>query len=180
MSVVATPLTVEQVEALPLPEGCDDWELDQGEPIAVGEVTRLHEEVRENLGDLLRRFLNEHMLGECYSSLGIRFNAYSRRRPDISFYRQERADSVAFDQVFTIAPDLAVEIVSLSESAAYLNQKIRHLRREGTKAFWLVYLLDRTATIRSGVTIHDLTEDDYLEAPDLLPGFRAQVRSLFP
>jgi Uma2 family endonuclease len=180
MSAPAVPSTVEQIATLPLPDGCDDWELERGEPIAVEERTRGHEEVRETLNYRLHRYLEENPVGRCYTEVGIRFDNYNRRRPDISFYRAERIVAMPYDQVFSLAPDLAIEIVSVSESAADLDRKIRHLRREGTSHFWLVYLRDRTATIRSGDTIRDLAEDDVLELPELLPGFGAPVRSLFP
>ena len=77
------------------------------------------------------------------------------------------------------APKLAFEAVS-SESAAFLEWKINAYRTTGFRAIWIAYPSERTLVTMhpNGKGLH-LREGDYLEEPDLLPGFRVLVDRFF-
>jgi len=77
------------------------------------------------------------------------------------------------------SPQLAFEAVS-SESAAFLERKIHVYRASGFRAIWIAYPTERTfLTMHPSGKGHRLHEGQYLEEPDLLPGFRVLVDRFF-
>jgi Uma2 family endonuclease len=102
------------------------------------------------------------------------------RSPDVAFLRNERLKSIPEEGFFEGAPDLAVEIVSPSESATTLARKIRQYLQAGTHTVWVVYRKTREVHVyeAAGKTSF-LTEADTLESPELLPSFCVKVAEFF-
>jgi Uma2 family endonuclease len=78
------------------------------------------------------------------------------------------------------APDLAVEVISPSDTYTEVEEKVAEYLQAGAKAVWVVNPRRRTITLYhslSDITI--LTEHDTLEGGDLLPGFRCRVSEVF-
>jgi Uma2 family endonuclease len=103
------------------------------------------------------------------------------RGPDVSYVRADRIPASGIPEGFwTLAPDLAVEIVSPSETADEVREKVRDFLAAGTPLVWTIY--PRT----SEVVVH--TADglartyggtDVLEYARVLPGFACTVAELF-
>jgi Uma2 family endonuclease len=102
------------------------------------------------------------------------------RVPDLAFIRRERLRDIDLIGPFAGAPDLAVEIVSPSDSAKDLQEKVETWLAHGTLAVLLMYPGTRHVVIwrESGAVI--LRGDDVLDLDPALPGFRCPVRELFP
>jgi Uma2 family endonuclease len=99
--------------------------------------------------------------------------------PDVSFIRTERARTLDLDRRFECAPDLAVEVISPSETAAEIAHKVWQYLQAGS-AVWVVYPDDRTVHVfETSKNARVLEADDLLEAPNLLPGFSVRVSELF-
>jgi Uma2 family endonuclease len=77
------------------------------------------------------------------------------------------------------APDLALEVVSESESAADLRAKVRDYLEAGSKAVWLLYPDLRVVAVYTSHGVMELFSGQVLEAPEILPGFRASVDEFF-
>ncbi len=107
-------------------------------------------------------------------------NPASWVEPDVSFLRNDRLESTQYDDYFLGAPELAVEIVSPSESAADLDRKVELMLAAGSLAVWVIYPQKRRVhvclpdgtTLRRGIA-------DTLSLPELLPGFELPVANLF-
>ena len=103
------------------------------------------------------------------------------RAPDVSFLRKENIPPDGIPKGFIPgAPDLAVEVISPSDSYTEVAEKVAQLLEAGTQ---LVVLIDpRTRTValhhRSGA-IDRLTNADTLTFGDVLPGFECAVADLF-
>lgn len=79
-----------------------------------------------------------------------------------------------------LAPDLAVEIVSPSNTWADVAAKIRDYLEAGTRLVWIVDPRSRTVTVQaSGAAPQVLSADEELEGRDVLPGFTIRVGQLF-
>jgi Uma2 family endonuclease len=69
------------------------------------------------------------------------------------------------------APDLAVEIVSPSESAADLDDKVANYLEAGTSTVWVIWPRRRHAlAYHRGGTVQHVSAGQMLEAPEILPG----------
>jgi Uma2 family endonuclease len=103
------------------------------------------------------------------------------RFPDVYFIRAERVPPTGVPDAFwTIAPNLAVEVVSPSESAADVQEKVRDYLQAGTPLMWVIYPRSEQVVVHTtdGVA-RTLSGDDLLASSDVLPGFGCTVRQIF-
>ncbi len=104
------------------------------------------------------------------------------RKPDTSFIRLDRLSlaQVTEEGHCTIAPDLAVEVISRNDTAEEIDERAAAFLRAGTSLVWVVNPRFRTVVVhrRQGQgTV--LREGDELTGEEVIPGFRCQVRELF-
>jgi Uma2 family endonuclease len=106
-----------------------------------------------------------------------------KRRPDVAFVsyeRWERGRKITFDDGWDVIPDLAIEVVSPSNSAEAVNSKIAEYFKAGVKGVWVVYPMERQIYLyQSPKKTVILDSDDELDGGDLLPGFRLSLAELF-
>jgi len=106
-----------------------------------------------------------------------------KRRPDLAFVSKQRwplRRRVPRTEAWDIVPDLAVEVVSLTNSAEQVSEKIEEYFRSGVRQVWVVYpgtskvyLYDNPTSVRI------LQVGDDLEGGSVLPGFRLALQDLF-
>ncbi len=103
------------------------------------------------------------------------------RRPDVAFIARGRlpADELARGHV-TVAPDLAVEVVSPNDYVYELNKKVQEYLRAGVRLVWVIDPENRTLLVhRADRTLAEFKPDDELTGEDVIPGFRCHVRDFF-
>ena len=104
------------------------------------------------------------------------------RIPDVSFISWARIpDPRALDkQVPDLVPDLAVEILSPSNTKHEMALKLRDYFAAGVRLVWYVDPTERTArAVTSPEDWTDLGPGDTLDGGDVLPGFRLAVSKWF-
>ena len=104
------------------------------------------------------------------------------RLPDVAFVSWERIRTKAIDRKAypELAPDLAVEIVSESNSPGEMLRKVREYFSAGVRAVWIAYPSARTVRVYSDTdNFRDLTINDTLEGGQVLPGFSLAVVDWF-
>jgi Uma2 family endonuclease len=137
------------------------------------------------IGRLIGNFVDDHQLGVVNGSQGS-FQIFPDapkkvRIPDVSFTRWERLPGGQSEEGHgTIAPDLAVEVISPNDLAVDVVAKVHEFLNAGVTLVWvanpdtrdlLVYRSDRPGT--------HLRSSDILEGDDVLPGFQCLVAELF-
>lgn len=102
-------------------------------------------------------------------------------RPDLAFVSRARwPGPVPDENVWDVVPDLAVEVVSRSNSAFELKDKLRDYFRCGVRAVWVVYPPHRQIECWTSPTqVRILTEAEALEGGDVLPEFSVAVSAVF-
>ena len=103
------------------------------------------------------------------------------RRPDVSFVRADRLPAEGVGPGFLkLAPDLVVEVISPSETAAELQEKLDDYRTCGTPLIWVVDPARRTVMIiASDAPPRWVREGERLDGGAVLPGFSCDVAELF-
>jgi Uma2 family endonuclease len=107
------------------------------------------------------------------------------RRPDVayvSYDRWPRRRRVQRDAAWEVVPDLAIEIISPSNTASEVLNKIRDYFRTGVRRVWVVYPVEGQVYIYdtpTSVRILSLEAGDSLDGGDLLPGFTLPLATLF-
>jgi len=136
------------------------------------------------LAHRIQTYLDEHDLGELIGPDGHqRILADVVRAPDVTFCLWENATSAEEDEanpIGDIVPDLAVEVVSRSNTAQELARKRKEYFSAGTRLVWQVYPKTRTVEVYSSPgRCRTLLIDDTLDGGSLLPGFQLPLRTLF-
>lgn len=82
---------------------------------------------------------------------------------------------------FEGAPDLAVEVLSPSDTVGVLEEKLAQFFTEGMRLAWLVHPRTRKVHVyRSAVEESIVSADGFLDGEDVIPGFRLAVADIFP
>lgn len=103
------------------------------------------------------------------------------RGPDLSFWSQARLPRFPLEGYVTIAPDLAVEVISPSDVFSRVLKKLQHYLKHQVKLIWVLVPEDRSVTVyRPGREQQILTNSDVLTGEDVLPGFSCPIQELFP
>jgi Uma2 family endonuclease len=99
------------------------------------------------------------------------------RAPDVSFVRTEQL--VDTDHFFPGAPDLAIEVISPSDSYREVRAKVREYIAAGAGMVIVIDPDDQTATVTTRERTTDLTINDTLDGADVVPGWSLPLRELF-
>jgi Uma2 family endonuclease len=104
------------------------------------------------------------------------------RKPDVAFVARGRLtiEQLAVGHL-RLAPDLAVEVVSLNDLFEEVDKKVEEYLQAGVKLVWVVCPATRQVYAhRADGTVTKMREHQELTGGDVVPGFRCQVRDLFP
>jgi Uma2 family endonuclease len=104
------------------------------------------------------------------------------RKPDASFVLRSRQPGGPSSKGFgRVVPDLVVEVISPSDLAWEVNEKIAQWLDAGVGTLWEVLPATKTVMVhRPGADVQRLQEGDELTATGLIPDFRVRVGELFP
>lgn len=176
-----TLMSVEEFDRLEEPDELS-YELDEGELVVMTKPRPLHNRIVERLYWELHRYLESHPVGEAFifEYLFV-LGPNTKRAPDVSFLRAERAKQIDPNADIPGAPDLAVEVLSPNDTVSAMRRKIRQYFAAGAQCVWVVYPETREVEVwrESARAQIVLQETDLLEAPDLLPDFSLRVGVLF-
>ncbi len=132
---------------------------------------------------ILRTFLNGRRLGTVSGADGLmRLAPGLVRIPDVAFiswdkFPGRRLPDAPIPDLF---PDLAVEVLSRSNTEEEMAQKLRDYFDSGVRLVWFVDPETRTVEVNTS-SDHStvLREDQTLDGGDVLPGFSLPLRQLF-
>lgn len=104
------------------------------------------------------------------------------RIPDVAFTRWQTLPTpdAHLKSVARFNPDLAVEIISASNTRAEIDRKIREYFRAGSQLVWVFDpKTDSTEVYTAPETLSRLLPSDTLTGDPVLPGFRLPLSELF-
>jgi Uma2 family endonuclease len=103
------------------------------------------------------------------------------RAPDVSFVSKARIPAKGRPTKFWDGPpDLAVEVVSPSDTLEEVEEKVDQWLEAGTSLVWVVNLRRKTVTVyRSRREATILSDSDELDGGEVVPGFRLPIRAIF-
>ena len=157
------------------------YELVDGE-IVVSPAGMRHSEVTLKIAGLILGFLETHPIGKAYSSdVGIALPNGNVRSPDVTYVSLGKLPGGHSPESFgEVVPDLAVEVLSPSDSLKELGRKIGEFLEQGVPLVWLVDPKRQTVTVyRSLTDTQQLGPADTITAEPVLPGFSAAVHRFF-
>jgi Uma2 family endonuclease len=173
-------LTAEQFDNYPFEED-KRYELDEGGLIELSRPAYLHNRVLMRLSGELFIYFKNNPSGEVLNSENLyALSGSTRRSPDVAIIMGERRHALPGEKVITIIPDIAVEVLSPSETPRMIHRKLKQYFEAGVKEVWLIDPESREAEIWTGPTLpdHTLSEVDPIVST-LLPGFALPLSDLF-
>ncbi len=158
------------------------YELVKGELIEMAPTGDVHGIVAMWLGAQLANFADAHDLGLVVGT-DTGFTLFNDpdtvRAPDAAFIAKERLKPLT-GKFFTIAPDLAVEVISPSETAAEINDKVLEYFEAGVRLVWIIYPRTKTVHVYTAADEVDILKaNETLDGRDVLPGFKLPVGDIF-
>ena len=162
------------------------YELVQGEVVILSPVNDEHSGIAINIGTAFNNYSRRYGFGQAGMEAGYMLltGPDTVRGPDVSFRlvpRSERRQSVGF---LPGAPDIAVQVISPSNTAATVARKVAEYLDAGAQRVWIAYPATRIASRR--VVIHHpdgtaitYTGNDVITDEELLPGFSLPLTEIF-
>ncbi len=132
---------------------------------------------------LLKIFVSRRKLGLVAGEGGmLKLDIALVRIPDVSFVSWARVPGRRFpaEQVPPLVPDLAVEVISPSNTAKEMDEKLHEYFEKGVRLVWFVRPKSRVVDVYTAPNrCTRLTASAQLDGGDVLPGFAVQVGKLF-
>ena len=159
-------------------------ELVKGELRTMAPAGFEHGAVITNVAFLLARHVKAGRLGVVLGAetgFVISRNPDTVRGADVAFVSTARLPQGSLPtSYFPGAPDLAVEVVSPSDTMVEVEDKVDDYLAGGTKMVWVVNPRRKTVTVyRPQASPHLLGQADTLTGDDVVPGFSCGVSEIF-
>ena len=177
------PWTVEDL--LARANDVNRYELVRGDLIMMSPASPVQGRYASRLTSVLTVYADENNLGEVYTAEpGFELHSEPEvvvRAPDVAFVRKDRIPPPDQQKGYwQLAPDLAVEIISPSETATQIQEKVQDYLSAGTKLIWLVFPEQKIVTeYQLPDQVRQLGITANLEGGEVLPGFRYELKKLF-
>jgi len=105
------------------------------------------------------------------------------RVPDVAFFAWDKLPGRVLPSrpIPDLAPDLAVEVLSKTNTPAEMERKLREYFLAGVRLVWMIDPRQRQASVYTGpdAPAATLDEGQALDGGDVLPGFRLPLAELF-
>jgi Uma2 family endonuclease len=179
-SIAQRLITAEEFWLLP---GSKHQELICGEVVETQLPSVVHGTTVVAVGTLLRQWAISSKAGHVGLKAGfiLARDPDTVRGPDVWYVSGGRVPPNDVPEGFwTIPPNLAVEVVSPSETADEVREKVRDFLMAGTPMIWTVYPRSREVVVHTADGLaRTYAGEDVIEYPDMLPGFSCNVAELF-
>ncbi len=171
-------------ELLRMPRGSMRYELIHGKLVTMTPAGAKHCGITSLLSAYLVTFVSQRRIGRVFTGdpgFILARNPDTVRAPDIAFLTNEQLGRLGIpDSFFVGAPDLAVEVVSPSQSMKEAASKAMEWLKHGTQIVWIVDPPSESVTAyEQDGAVRSFNKDDDLVAPKLLPGFSCRVGDIF-
>jgi Uma2 family endonuclease len=159
------------------------YELVNGEVLDLGNSGMEHGGIGSLLGGLLAIYVKQHKLGiVCDSSTAFTLKTGNKRSPDVSFVAKDRLKGLKRPPrgFFQGSPDLAVEILSPSNTIEEIHDKIVEYFDNETRLVWVIHPDEKYVLVyHSPEPDRFLRSGDHLDGEEIVPGFSIAVSELF-
>lgn len=178
--------TVEDLEFMPDDWGWKRYEIIDGELIVTRAPHIRHQDTGGNIFFELTSWSRKTKLGRASEAPGVIFTDADAVIPDVVWASNQRLEN-GIDEAghFSVAPELAVEVLSLGSKNEQRDKKskLKLYSLYGVQEYWIANWRLKTLEVyrRDNAQlklIETLVEEDVLKS-SLLPGFECTIASLF-
>ena len=194
ISVPTTETTKKKIsfeDYLLMPEINRPYEIIDGEFIPSPAPVPVHQRIVANVFTPLSNYVEAKDLGVVLFApvdIILRRHPLRIRQPDVLFMHKDKLSGTGFDaieelQILEIAPDLVVEVLSLSDTEKVLSGKLSDYQRIGVKECWLVSREARSVEVlqltkEQSQSLGHFGLGETIQS-EVLPDFRLTVNVIF-
>jgi Uma2 family endonuclease len=175
---IASPMTAEEFIRAHGEDEDNRYELVEGEASERTLNGYSHDRVKNNLQKLFDRSGVDRLGFECWIEHSFRVANSSVMIPDVAIIRRERLENRTGNSATSGAPEIPIE-VAISDQPWLLQRKISAYLANGAHAVYCAYPNLRTIVVYTAHEWRELSGDDKLEFPDLLPGVGIRISAIF-
>jgi Uma2 family endonuclease len=167
------------------PEGDVLYEVVDGRIVELPPMGAYESDIANFLAQLVDEHARKGRLGRAFVELLFRIDVAKdlKRRPDLAFVSSSRwpyGKRVPKGEAWDMIPNLAVEVVSRSNSGEEILAKLEDYFQTGTELVWVVYPSVRQVYVyTSMIEVRILAEPANLDGGNVLPGFQLSLNRLF-
>ena len=146
-----------------------------------GVTTYRHGFVLALLTTLLMSHIRSKRLGQVTSAdnlVRIQGSAHNARGADVAFFSRARLPRDIDASATTTAPDFVIEVLSPSDRASAVEDKIADWLRAEVRLLWYVNPETGTTMVYQGDRVTRVGPDQVLDGGDVVPGFQLKMREL--
>ena len=157
----------------------EGYEYVKGELIPMPPTSLEHGEIGISIVRHLDRHVHENQLGRVYTS-DTGFQVGERvLMPDVAFVSTARLPENR-KKASPVPPDLAIEVVSPTDTQSGVSEKVQAYLDAGTSMVWVLDPVLKTVTVyRPNDDYKLLTRRDILTGEDVVEGFSCEVAKFF-
>jgi Uma2 family endonuclease len=176
--------TADDLEALRQQYADQTFELHEGEIVLMSPTSALSALVAAEFAWFLTTFVKTHDLGYVTGADGtFALDPQTVYVPDVAFIRKARLSALP-ERYFPFAPDVAVEVLSPSDSVRQAQRKALRYLKAGTALVWLIYPAEKAADAcrlapEGSLNLQPIEADGAFEGGEVLNGFRLSMAELF-
>ena len=160
------------------------YELVDGKVVEMAPANEQHGSVAFNITGSFYIYSRQSGTGSGGVETGyrVRQDPDTVRGPDVSFNvrSREEGEEYPIPRFVPGAPDIAVEVVSPSNTVAEMGRKVAEYLAAGSQRVWVTYPSTRSVVVhRLDGSIITYTGDDVITDEELLPGFSLPLSDIF-
>jgi Uma2 family endonuclease len=152
-------------------------ELIGGEIVQTPLASKRHNTIKNWIGRILFRYLDANPGQAVTAQIEAGFVVTQRDTfaPDVAVFRKERLDEDG--RLISGAPDIAIEVVSPTDTIGGIRRKIKAYLENGSLSVWIFYD-DGSIAVHTSSQVRELSGEQKLEDP-FLPGFSVSASAFF-
>ena len=169
------------------PDNANHYELIEGELLTMSPPGGLHGELAYMIARYIGNFIEEHSLGTVTVETGYHppEGRHTLLSPDVAFLSKAKAPHPFPHTYIPVMPDLAIEILSPTDTLRKARRKAALYLRHGTQLVWIVLPAEKGVDVCRAadgprLNIEFVSQESSLSGEQVLPGFELKLENLFP
>ena len=159
------------------------YELVDGEVVVMAPANEQHGAAALNIGTEFNLYSRRTGIGRASVETGYRLRSGpdTVRGPDVAFVMTGKDEWESLGNRFgSSAPDIAIEVVSPSNTAAEMERKVADYLAAGSQRVWVAYPSSRTVVVHhADGTAITYSGNEIVTDEELLPGFSLPLAEIF-
>ena len=160
------------------------YEIVDGVPVEVEPMSAFANLLATELLAIIHQFVRQHRLGlaAMETMFLLRHKPVLQRKPDVAFVSASKRVRPPTHQeaAWDVVPDLAVEVISPTNTADAMDAKVVEYFQAGVRLVWVLFPETRRMYIyESPERMRAIGVNDQLDGGDVLPGFSVRLGDIF-